>query len=299
MCEGHHHRSSHHSNGLIRFNVHLNHLKWNESLMKTVEPDVVAWSSTNQRTFINKGFQFLRSESKELKCFSERWDISSTTNFCNNAFQFPARWTMICYHFLIFSCFFLIPKGNSLFNWNREFWADKTKLSASRYDKSINLFCSFANILRKVFYWECLEFWKFEENCPIIWGSKISIESLFFLLCVLAELIVEAVAFSFTKWMPGAVSFWLSWLRCWTLRTIALHRTLSTLLCLHVYLSSLGVVLFSTFNTQGQPPIICWKVTLSDFPQSPQLKFFAEPHSRRLFGVGRVLSCEFRTKDSR
>ena len=42
VCEGHHQRSSHHSNGLIRFNVHLNHLKWNESLMKTVEPDVVA-----------------------------------------------------------------------------------------------------------------------------------------------------------------------------------------------------------------------------------------------------------------
>ena len=98
--------------------------------------------------------------------------------------------------------------------------------------------------------------------------------------------------------MPGAVSFWLSRLRCWTLRTIALHKTLSTLLCLHVYLSSLGVVLFSTFNTQGQPPIICPKVTLSDFPQSPQLKFFAEPYSWRLFGVGRVLSCEFRTKDS-
>ena len=185
MCEGHHHRSSHHSNGLISFNVQLNHLKWNESLMRTVEPDVVAWSSTNQRTFINKGFQFLRSESKELKCFSERrWDISSTTNFCNNAFQFPARWTMICYHFLIFSCFFLVPKGNSLFNWNREFWADKTNLSASRYDKRINLFCSLANILRKVFYRECLKFWKFKENCPIIWGSKISVESLFF-VCVL------------------------------------------------------------------------------------------------------------------
>ena len=42
VCEGDHHRSSHHSNGLIRFNVHLNHLKWNESLMKTVEPGVVA-----------------------------------------------------------------------------------------------------------------------------------------------------------------------------------------------------------------------------------------------------------------
>ena len=109
-----HHRSSHHSNGLIRINVHLNHLKWNESLMKTVEKDVVAWSSTNQRAFINKGFQFLWSESKdlELKCLSERrWDISSTTNFCNNAFQFPASWTMICCHFLICSCFFLIPKA--------------------------------------------------------------------------------------------------------------------------------------------------------------------------------------------
>ena len=80
----------------------------------------------------------------------------------------------------------------------------------------------------KCFYWECLEFWKFEENCPIIWGSKISIESLFLLLCDLAELIVEAVAFSFTKWMPWAVSFWLSWLRCWTLQTIALHRTVPT-----------------------------------------------------------------------
>ena len=66
----------------------------------------------------------------------------------------------------------------------------------------------------------------------------------------------------------------------------------------HVYLSSLGVVLFSTFNTQGQSLIICPKVTLSDFLQSLQLKFFAEPQSRRLFGVGRVLSCEFRTKDS-
>ena len=112
MCARDHHRSSHHSNGLIRFNVHLNHLKWNESLMKMVEPDVVAWSSTNQKTFINKGSQFLWSESKELKCFSERrWNISSTTNFCNNAFQFPARRTMICYHFLIFSCFFLFQKA--------------------------------------------------------------------------------------------------------------------------------------------------------------------------------------------
>ena len=59
VCEGHHHRSSHHSNGLISINVYLNHLKWNASLMKMVEPDVVVGSSTNQRTFINKGFQFL------------------------------------------------------------------------------------------------------------------------------------------------------------------------------------------------------------------------------------------------
>ena len=29
-------------------------MEWN--LMKTVEPDVVAWSSTNQKTCINKGF---------------------------------------------------------------------------------------------------------------------------------------------------------------------------------------------------------------------------------------------------
>ena len=138
---------------------------------------------------------------------------------------------------------------------------------------------------------------KFEENCPIIWGSKISIESLFFVVCFSWTDCWSSGLF-FTKWLPGAVSFWLSWLRCSTLRTIAFHRTLSTLLCLHVYLSSLSVVLFSTFNTQGQPPIICPKVTLSDFLQSPQLKFFGEPHSRRLFGVGRVLSCEFRTKDS-
>ena len=34
--------------------------------------------------------------------------------------------------------FFLVPKGNSLFNWNHEYWADKTNLSASRYDKSTN-----------------------------------------------------------------------------------------------------------------------------------------------------------------
>ena len=175
--------------------------------MKMVEPDVVAWSSTNQRTFINKGFQFLRSESKELKCFSERrWDISLTTNFCNNAFQFPARWTMICYHFIIFSGFFLVPKGNSLFNWNREFWANKTNLSASRYDKNINLFCSLANILRKVFI----------ENALSSGSSKKTVQSFevarspylyrtSFLLCVLAELIVEAVAFSFTNWMPGAI----------------------------------------------------------------------------------------------
>ena len=115
MCKGHHHSSSHHSNGLISINIYLNHLKWNESLMKTVEPHVVAWSSTNQRTFINKGFQFLRRESKEWKYFPEwRWDISSTTNFCYKAFQFPARWTMICYHFLVCCCFFLVPKSNYL-----------------------------------------------------------------------------------------------------------------------------------------------------------------------------------------
>ena len=142
MRGGQDHRSSHHncSNWFAQNNIHLNHLKWNESLMKMVEPDVVAWSSTNQRTFINKGFQFLRSESKMLQCFSERrWDIPSTTNFCDNAFQFPARRTMICYHFLIFWCFFLIPKNNSLFNWNCEFWTNKTNLSALRDDKSINL----------------------------------------------------------------------------------------------------------------------------------------------------------------
>ena len=129
MCaREHHHRSSHHSNGLVRININLNHLKWNESLMKTVEPDVVAGSSTHQRTFINKGFQFLRSESKEFKYFPERrWDISLTTNFCDNAFQFTARRTMICYHFLIFCCFFLVPKSNSLFNWNREFRAKQNK----------------------------------------------------------------------------------------------------------------------------------------------------------------------------
>ena len=109
------------------------------------------------------------------------------------------------------------------------------------------------------------------------------------------------------SWIPDLVHthpsiFGGKLLRCWTLRTIILHYCtelpVRTLLCLHVCLSSLGVVLFSTVNTQGQPPIICPKVTLSDFPQSPQLKFFAEPHSRRLLGVGRVLSCEFRTKDS-
>ena len=115
MCEGHHHghRSSHHSNGLIRFNVHLNHLKWNESLMKTVEPDVEAWSSTNQRTFINKGFQFLRSESKELKCFSERrWDrypwqpTSATMHF---SFQLGEPWSAIIFSY--FPVFFLFQKA--------------------------------------------------------------------------------------------------------------------------------------------------------------------------------------------
>ena len=121
VCERHHHKRSY-SNGLISINIYLSHLKWNESLMKTVEPDVVAWSSTNQSTFINKGFQFLRSESKVLEWFSERrWDIPSTTNFCDNAFQFPARWTMICYHLLIFSCFFLVPKGNE-FSLQLEPW---------------------------------------------------------------------------------------------------------------------------------------------------------------------------------
>ena len=59
MCvgRGDHHRCSHNSNGFVRINIHLNHLKWNESLMKTVELDVVASSSHNQRTFI-KAFQF-------------------------------------------------------------------------------------------------------------------------------------------------------------------------------------------------------------------------------------------------
>ena len=160
---------------------------------------------------------------------------------------------MICYHFLIFSSFFLVPKSNSFFNWNREFWANKTNISTLRYDKSIDLFCS--NISRKVFYWECLEFWMFKENCPIIWGSKMSIESIFFVVCFSWTDCWSSGLF-FHKMNARAVSFWLSRLRCWTLRTIALHRTLSTLLCLHVYLSSLGVVLFSIFNTQGQPPII-------------------------------------------
>ena len=147
------HRSSHHSNGLIRFNVHLNYLKWNESLMKMVEPDVVlvAWSSTNQRTFINKGFQFLRSESKELKCFSERrWDILDNQLLQHFSFQLGEPWSAIIFSY--FPVFFSFQKAILSFNWNREFWADKTNLSASRYHKSINLFCSLANILRKVFY---------------------------------------------------------------------------------------------------------------------------------------------------
>ena len=33
---------SYHSNGFVRNNIYLNHLKWNETLMKTVEPNVVA-----------------------------------------------------------------------------------------------------------------------------------------------------------------------------------------------------------------------------------------------------------------
>jgi hypothetical protein len=33
---------SYHSNGFVRSNIYLNHLEWNETLMKTVEPNVVA-----------------------------------------------------------------------------------------------------------------------------------------------------------------------------------------------------------------------------------------------------------------
>ena len=35
-------RKSYHSNGLVCSNIYLNHLKWNETLMKTVKPNVVA-----------------------------------------------------------------------------------------------------------------------------------------------------------------------------------------------------------------------------------------------------------------
>ena len=110
--EGHLQRGSHHINCSVRIKVYLNHLKWNEGLMKTVEPNVVAGFSTNQRTFINEGFQFLWSKSKVLECFPERrmWDITSTINFCDSIFQFPARRTMMCYHFLIFSSFFHLFK---------------------------------------------------------------------------------------------------------------------------------------------------------------------------------------------
>ena len=75
---------------------------------------------------------------------------------------------------------------------------------------------------------------------------------------------------------------WLSLLCYWALWTVVLHRTMSTFLTFYVYLSSFGDVLFTTFNTQGQ-------VTT---------KILWTSQRRRLFGVGRALSCEFRTQDN-
>ena len=111
-------------------------------------------------------------------------------------------------------------------------------------------------------------------------------------------MIVEAVAFSYKMNARGCIFLTVS-ITLLNFADYCIAHNSEHIIVPHVYLTSLDVVLFSTFNTQGQPSIVCPNVTLSDFPQSPQLKFFAEPHSRRLFGVGRVLSCEFRTKDSR
>ena len=43
---------------------------------------------------------------------------------------------VICNHLLIFSCFFLIPKCYSFFNWNRKFRPNQTNFPALRYDKN-------------------------------------------------------------------------------------------------------------------------------------------------------------------
>ena len=85
--------------------------------------------------------------------------------------------TMMCNHPLMFFCLFVfsIPKSWSLFSWNRKLWANQTNFPDLRYDKSVNLFFirEIINVSRKVFYWERFQFWKSEENCPIIRFWKI------------------------------------------------------------------------------------------------------------------------------
>ena len=183
MCEGHHHRSSHHSNGLIRFNVHLNQLKWNESLMKRLSQMEKLNLLLTKEHSSTRAFNSFEVNPKSLSAFLKEGGIYSrqpTSATMHFSFQLGKPWSAIIFsYFPVFSCskrqFSLQLKPWVLGQQNKSFYF--------KIWQKHQLVCSLANILRKVFYWECLECWKFKENCPIIWGSKISIESLFFCCC--------------------------------------------------------------------------------------------------------------------
>ena len=104
---------------------------------------------------------------------SEIYPLQPTAATMHFNFQLGEPWAAFI---LIFFCIFSFKKLFSLHFGTVCFGPTKHILLLwDSYEKSINLFFSLANALRKVFYCECFQFWKFKANCPTIFSCKISI----------------------------------------------------------------------------------------------------------------------------
>ena len=106
--------------------------------------DEHSWAKPSSFVFylpknIHHVFNSFEVNPKSWSTFNERGrypqqHLSATIHF---GFQLGKQWASIIFSYLdVFSAFQIAI----LFNWNCEFWANKTNLSASRYDKSINFF---------------------------------------------------------------------------------------------------------------------------------------------------------------
>ena len=146
--------------------------------MKTVKPDVVAWSSTNQRTFITKGFQFLRSASKSWSAFLKeggvypRQPTSATMHF---SFQLGEPWSAIIFSY--FPVFFSFQKAILTSNdWTVFF--ELPELKAFSINTFLKIFAKLQNKLMLLSYLEAKRFvlsaqnWRFQLKRELPFGTR-------------------------------------------------------------------------------------------------------------------------------